>query len=156
MNIKILSDAFDNGSIIPVEHTCDGENISPALYWSGVPIGTKSLVLIMDDPDAPVGTFTHMIMFNIPDDVDILPKEVPKDEKYLKHGIHYGINDFGRTGYGGPCPPYGTHRYYFRIYALDIMLNLGQGIRRYEVEKGMKGHILANGELMGLYKRRIK
>jgi len=153
MNIKISAEAFENRSMIPVEYTCDGENISPALFWTGIPTGTKSIVLIMDDPDAPMGTFVHMVIFNIPPDMNALPKGIPKSEKYFNNTIHYGTNDFARVGYGGPCPPTGTHRYYFRIYALDIMLNLGPGAKRNAVDKGMMGHVLASGELIGLYKR---
>lgn len=153
MNIKISAEAFENGSKIPAEYTCDGKNISPALHWSGIPVGTNSIALIMDDPDAPMGTFVHMVIFNIPADMDILPKGIPKDEKYPSREIRYGMNDFGRTDYRGPCPPSGTHRYYFRIYALDKMLSLGPGVKRDKVDEGMRGHILASGELMGLYER---
>ncbi len=153
MNIKISAEDFENGSIIPAEYTCDGENISPALYWSGIPKGTKSIVLIMDDPDAPMRTFVHLIMFNIPADMDRLYKGIPKYDKDFTNGIRYGVNDFGRIGYGGPCPPSGTHRYYFRIYALDKLLDLSPTARRDRVDKGMIGHILASGELIGLYKR---
>ena len=154
MNMKISAKDFENGSTIPVEYTCDGENISPELFWSGVPTGTKSIVLIMDDPDAPMGTFVHMVIFNIPANVNFLPKGMPNDDKYFKNESRYGMNDFGRYGYGGPCPPSGTHRYYFRLYALDTMLDLDSGTKRSKLDNYMIGHVLAGSELMGLYKRR--
>lgn len=148
-NIKISSEAFRNGGSIPEEYTCDGINISPSLSWSGIPAGTKSIVLIMDDPDAPMGTFVHWVLFNIPADVENLPRGM----EGFKHEIRHGKADFGRVGYGGPCPPSGIHRYYFRIYALDIILNLNSGATRRQVDIAMGGHILTTGELMGKYKR---
>ena len=152
MDIKIFAEDFENGSQIPVEYTCDGENISPALYWSGIPERTKSIVLIMDDPDAPMKTFVHMVLFNIPANLNRLPKGIPQNEKFNKE-IQFGLNDFGKANYGGPCPPSGTHRYIFRIYAIDKILDIDPGTKRDKVEKFMIGHILGMGELMGLYKR---
>jgi Raf kinase inhibitor-like YbhB/YbcL family protein len=153
MNMKISAKDFENGSTIPIEYTCDGENISPELSWSGVPTGTKSMALIMDDPDAPRGTFVHMVMFNIPANISSLPKSLPEDDENFKNGSHYGMNDFGRSGYGGPCPPSGTHRYFFRLYALDTVLDLESGAKRSKLDEHMVGHVLEYSKLVGLYKR---
>jgi len=152
MAITITSAAFTGGGMIPREHTCDGRDISPPLAWSGVPEGTKSLALICDDPDAPVGTWVHWVLFNLPATADELPQGIPGD-KVLKNGAIHGINDFRKFGYGGPCPPGGTHRYYFKLYALDIELSRAPGIIKAELLKAMQGHILAEGQLMGRYKR---
>lgn len=152
-NITIWSDTFKNGENIPVEYTCDGENISPGLFWKGIPAGTKSITLIMDDPDAPMGTFVHWVLFNLTSDVDKLSKGIRPKESFFKHDTHHGMTDFGRIGYGGPCPPSGVHRYYFRIYALDKLLGLETGATRKQVDDAMSGHILAMGELFGLYRR---
>lgn len=151
-NISISSRAFQAGGAIPPEYTCDGSNVSPALSWRGIPSTAKSIALIMDDPDAPMGTFVHWVLFNIPPDTTELPEGVPKN-KTLDDGSSQGMTDFGRVGYGGPCPPGGTHRYFFRLYALDTMLNLQPGASRKQLDDAMKGHILAAGELMGNYKR---
>ena len=148
MQIKITSTAFKEGEFIPSKYTCDGKNIMPPLSWQGIPPETQSLVLIVDDPDAPSGTFTHAIFF------DIDPKKESLSEGETP-GVA-GINDFGRLGYGGPCPPrgHGVHRYYFKVYALDIpSLKLKSGAYKSAVEKAMKGHILAYGELVGKYER---
>ncbi len=150
-NISISSEAFQAGGVIPKEYTCDGSDVSPALSWRGIPENAKSIALIMDDPDAPGGTFVHWVVYNIPKDTLKLPKGVPKN-KTLNDGSRHGINDFGRTGYGGPCPPK-EHRYYFKIYALDAMLDLQAGVSKADVETAMKGHILATGELTGRYRR---
>ena len=152
-NITIWSEAFKNGENIPVEYTCDGKNISPGISWSGIPAGTKSIALIMDDPDAPMGTFVHWALFNLPADINKLPSGIRNREPFFKHETHHGTTGFGRIGYGGPCPPTGTHRYYFRIYALDILLGLGSGTTRKKLDEAMKEHILATGEFFGLYKR---
>lgn len=151
-NISISAEAFQTGGAIPEEYTCDGSDVSPALSWRGIPANAKSIALIMDDPDAPMGTFVHWVLFNIPPDTTKLPRGVPKN-RTLNDGSSQGITDFGRTGYGGPCPPGGTHRYYFRLYALDTMLDLQPGSSRKQLENAMKGHILAQGELMGKYER---
>ena len=151
-NISISAEAFQAGGAIPEEYTCDGSDVSPALSWRGIPANAKSIALIMDDPDAPMGTFVHWVLFNIPSDTTKLPRGVPGN-RTLNDGSSQGITDFGRTGYGGPCPPGGTHRYYFRIYALDTMLDLQPGSSRKQLENAMKRHVLAQGELMGKYER---
>jgi Raf kinase inhibitor-like YbhB/YbcL family protein len=138
--------------MIPTDHTCDGTNISPPLSWSGVPDGTKSLALICDDPDAPAGTWVHWVLYNIPPTATELPRNIPPDRS-LDSGARHGINDFRKYGYGGPCPPGGTHRYYFKIYALDSELALKPGVTKAELLKTMAGHIRAEGRLMGKYKR---
>ncbi len=152
MKIEIKSSAFENEGMIPRKYTCDGENISPPLSWSSVPEGTKSLALICDDPDAPFITFVHWVIFNIPPNIYELSEGIPS-EKVLENGAKQGKNDFENIGYGGPCPPFGTHRYYFKIYALDTVLDLEPGIKKKQLLKAMEGHILAEGQLMGKYKR---
>ncbi len=152
MAITITSTAFTEGSMIPRDYTCDGEDISPPLTWSGVPDGTKSLALICDDPDAPMGTWVHWVLFNIPAHIMELPTKIPP-EKIIQNGAKHGMNDFRKLGYGGPCPPGGTHRYYFKLYALDTEINLEAGITKAQLLKTMEGHILAEGQLMGKYTR---
>ena len=152
MTITITSTAFTEGSMIPQDYTCDGEDISPPLAWSGVPAGTKSLALICDDPDAPMGTWVHWVLFNIPPSAEDLTASVPSKET-LDNGAKHGINDFRKFGYGGPCPPGGTHRYYFKLYALDIEINVEAGITKVQLLKTMEGHILTEGQLMGRYSR---
>ena len=152
MAITFTSTAFTEGSMIPTDYTCDGKDVSPPMAWAGVPEGTKSLAIICDDPDAPVGTWVHWVLFDIPATVNELPQGMPSD-KLLENGAKSGINDFRKFGYGGPCPPGGTHRYYFKLYALDIELTQRPGLTKAELLEAMKGHILAQGELMGRYKR---
>jgi len=152
MEITIKSSAFTEGAMIPVKYTCDGNNVSPPLQWSDPPEGTKSFALISDDPDAPIGTWVHWVMFNIPPTVRELQENVPSSQ-VLPNGAIQGITDFGSAGYGGPCPPSGTHRYFFKIYALDCTLDLGSGAKKKQVVEAMKNHILAQGQLMGKYKR---
>ena len=153
MRIQVNSTAFAQGQPIPSRHAYDQEDISPDLQWSGVPSTAKSLALICDDPDAPVGTWVHWVLFNLPPGTQNLPEGVPKKE-LLESGALQGTNDFGKIGYGGPCPPPGKpHRYFFKLYALDAMLNLKAGAKKADVERAMKGHILAPGELMGRYGR---
>jgi len=152
MEIKITSSAFKDGDMIPKRYTCDGENTSPPIAWSGLPEGTKSVAIITDDPDAPVGIWVHWVIFNIPPDIKGLPEAVP-DGKTLDSGARQGINDSRKIGYVGPCPPGGTHRYYFKIYALDKDLDLAAGATKKELLKAMEGHILGEGQLMGRYKR---
>jgi len=152
MEIKITSTAFDEGSMIPRRYTCDGEDVSPPLAWVGVPEATISLALICDDPDAPVGTWVHWVLFNLPADISGLPANVPPD-KVIENGGRHGMNDFRKFGYGGPCPPGGTHRYYFKLYALDTEINLDAGTTKAQLLKAMEDHILAQGQLMGRYKR---
>jgi Raf kinase inhibitor-like YbhB/YbcL family protein len=145
--MKITSSAFQEGGNIPSKFSCDGANTSPPLQISGVPSEAKSVVLIVDDPDAPSGLFTHLAVWNIsPHTSTIGEGSTPK-------GVQ-GTNDFGRSGYGGPCPPSGTHRYYFKIFALDRELDLPFGAKRSQLDAAMKGHVIAQGELMGRYSRK--
>lgn len=153
MEITLTSTAFEDNAMIPAKYTCDGEDISPPLKWDGVPKGTKSIALICDDPDAPIGTWAHWVLFNLPLQTRELQENFP-DDATLPNGASQGISDFGRTGYGGPCPPGGTHRYFFKIYALDIKIYSGAAANKAQLEKAMAGHILAQGKLMGKYKRR--
>jgi len=151
--MELTSAAFKPGEMIPAKYTCDGPDVSPSLTWSDPPAGTKSLALISDDPDAPVGTWVHWVMWNIPADARALEENVPKKES-LPNGTKQGTTDFRRIGYGGPCPPSGTHRYFFKLYALDTTLNLPASTAKKDLEKAMQGHILAQAELMGKYRRR--
>ena len=152
MTIQIKSSAFEDGGMIPRSYTCDEKDVSPDLAWTGVPEGTKTLVLICDDPDAPVGTWVHWVLFNIPPEETGLPAEIAPEAE-MANGARHGTNDFRRLGYGGPCPPGGTHRYFFKLYALDIALDLDSGATKAQVEDAMQGHILAEGQLMGRYAR---
>jgi len=152
MELTVTSTAFSEGGMIPSRYSCDGEDISPPLRWSEGPEGTKVYALISDDPDAPMGTWVHWVIYNIPAAVTSLPENVPTTAE-LKDGSHQGINDFKRHGYGGPCPPGGTHRYYFKVYALDAMIEAGPGLSKKKLLRAMEGHILAKGELMGKYSR---
>ncbi|MBI2486098.1 MAG: YbhB/YbcL family Raf kinase inhibitor-like protein [Deltaproteobacteria bacterium] len=138
--------------MIPKKYTCDGPNISPPLSWDSVPGGTKSLALICDDPDAPRGTWVHWVIFNLPANMNDLTENIPPQQT-LPNGAKQGRNDFGKIGYGGPCPPGGTHRYYFKLCALDEEINLEPGTTKAELLKAMDGHTLAKGQLMGKYKR---
>ena len=153
MEIKITSTAFEEGGMIPSKYTCDGSDISPPLAWTGVPDGTQSIALICDVGVAPMGTWVHWVIFNFPPDTTELPEDVPPGPE-LPDGSRQGETDFGRIEYGGPCPPSGTHRYYFRIYTLDAMLDLESGATKAQLLDAMEGHILAEGELMGQYQRR--
>jgi len=153
IDIKVSSTAFKEGELIPSKFTCDGENISPQIAWTNFPKSTESFVLISDDPDAPVGTWVHWVVYNIPASCTELKEKFPKDEKF-DNGIMQGTTDFRKTGYGGPCPPSGTHRYYFKIYALDVILNVKSGLTKKEILKEIEGHIIAEGQLMGKYKRK--
>lgn len=152
MEIKIRSSAFKEGEMIPKQYTCDGANISPPLTWDAAPPGTKSFALVSDDPDAPVGTWVHWVIYNLPPDSRGIPENIPF-HKNLENGARQGTNDFREIGYGGPCPPGGTHRYYFKLYALDKVLDLEPGITKAQLLKAMEGHIVAQGQLMGKYKR---
>lgn len=153
MKITVTSSAFTEGGMIPKKYTCDGADMSPPLSWSGIPKGTKSLAIIADDPDAPAGTWVHWVVYNLPPDLTGFPESVPP-QKTLANGGIQGQTDFRRIGYGGPCPPGGTHRYFFRVYALDEVLDLAPGAIKKRLLQAMEGHILAEGELMGKYKRR--
>lgn len=152
MSITIKSSAFNEGEPIPKKFTCDGEDISPELSWDGAPEGTKTFALINDDPDAPGKTWVHWVLFNIPGSATSLPENMPTD-KELSDGSRQGTNDFRKIGYGGPCPPGGTHRYYFKLYAIDTELTLKPGALKQELLAAMKGHILDEGRLMGTYAR---
>lgn len=153
MAITIASPAFTDAAMIPPRFTGDDLDRSPALTWSGLPAGTQSIALICDDPDAPVGTWVHWIIFNIPANVDGLAEGVTA-KNGLPPGALQGMNDFKRLDYGGPCPPSGVHRYYFKVYALDAMLDLREGATKAQLLKAMDGHILGQGQLMGRYQRR--
>jgi len=148
--MKITSSAFSDGALIPIKYTCDGDDISPPLVWSDIPENTASFVLINDDPDAPVGTWDHWILFNLEGKTTELAENV--DLSKLA-GVQLGHNNWRRNDYGGPCPPYGTHRYFFKLYALDMKLDLPAGSSKQDIEKAMAGHILAEAELLGRYKR---
>lgn len=153
MDIKITSSAFQDGGLIPAKYTCDGADVSPPLQWDNVPQTAKSIALICDDPDAPMGTFVHWVIFGLPAETRQLAEKVAAD-KTLPSGARQGTSGFGRVGYGGPCPPSGTHRYFFKIYALDTTLDLPAGARKSDLLKAMQGHILGQGQLVGKYKRR--
>jgi Raf kinase inhibitor-like YbhB/YbcL family protein len=152
MRIQVASPAFKEGKMIPSKYTCDGEDISPRLILESVPDGTKSIALINDDPDAPMGTWVHWVLYNLPGDTKDLPENITAIPT-LPNGARNGTNSWGRLGYGGPCPPSGTHRYYFKFYALDIMLDLDSGATKEQVLKALENHILAEGQLMGTYQR---
>jgi Raf kinase inhibitor-like YbhB/YbcL family protein len=153
MALKVTSPDFTSGGTIPKQFTCDGADISPALAWNDPPGGTQSFSLIADDPDAPVGTWVHWVSFDLPASARSVSQNVPKMEQ-LENGAWQGRNDFGKIGYGGPCPPRGTpHRYFFKLYALDTKLNLKSGATKQDVERAQQGHVLAQGEYMGRYGR---
>ncbi|HTY24972.1 MAG TPA: YbhB/YbcL family Raf kinase inhibitor-like protein [Desulfomonilaceae bacterium] len=151
--MQVKSTAFQEGAMIPRPYTCDDKYISPSLSWSGGPAETKSIALIMDDPDAPVGTWVHWVLFNIPPDTTSLAENIPRTGS-LPNGSKHGSNSWSNLGYGGPCPPGGTHRYYFKVYALDCILTLNTGINKAQLLKAMEGHILGEGQLMGRYARK--
>jgi Raf kinase inhibitor-like YbhB/YbcL family protein len=145
-SVKISSPDIVEGGNIPQKFTCDGANVNPALRFEGVPAGAKSLVVIVDDPDAPGGLFTHWLLWNIG------PKTIEIAEGRAPTGLQ-GKNDFGKSGYGGPCPPSGTHRYYFKVFALDGQLALPAGAKRAQLDDAMRGHVLGEGAVMGRYQR---
>lgn len=150
--MKISSQAFKEGEFIPKKFTCDGANVSPPLSWSEVPPKVKTFALISDDPDAPRGTWVHWVLFNIPASVTALPENVLKT-RTIPNGARQGVNDSRGIGYDGPCPPGGVHRYYFKLYALDSEMGLEPGCTKADLEQSMGGHILAQAQLMGRYKR---
>jgi len=153
MSFQISTTAFSGGQMIPKRFTCDGSDLSPQLTWKDAPAGAKSFALIMDDPDAPAGTWVHWVVYNLPSDAKELPEGVAKQEQ-LPDGALQGRNDFRKIGYGGPCPPPGKpHRYFFKLYALDAMLELRAGASKADVERSMKGHVLAEAELIGRFGR---
>ncbi|HDG61703.1 MAG TPA: YbhB/YbcL family Raf kinase inhibitor-like protein [Thermotoga sp.] len=151
-----ISSVFKNNEVIPKKYTCEGENVSPPLQVSSIPKDTKCLAIIVDDPDAPVGTFVHWVAWSIPP-VEKIPEGIPKKEKVEKPlKMVQGRNDFGKIGYDGPCPPrgHGVHHYHFKIYALDTLLDLPPGSTKKDLEKAMKGHVICWGELIGTFERR--
>jgi Raf kinase inhibitor-like YbhB/YbcL family protein len=153
VSLSISSSAFRDGEKIPARYTCEGRNVSPPLQWGEPPAGTVSFVLVVDDPDAPSGTFTHWVLFNIPVGVRRLNENIPRQER-LQNGAWHGKTDYGTLGYGGPCPPRGpVHHYRFTIYALDKMLDLKAGASQKQLLEAAKGRILAQGQLTGLYQR---
>lgn len=154
--LSLQSPDFHDGDVIPIVHTCEGKDVPPALSWSGVPGGTKSLALIVDDPDAPdprapKTTWVHWVLYNIPPDAGGLPEGAHKAD--LPAGTLEGRNDWKRAGYGGPCPPIGKHRYFFKLYALDTVLPSRDGLTKVELEKAMAGHVLAHVKLVGTYQK---
>jgi Raf kinase inhibitor-like YbhB/YbcL family protein len=166
MTIELRSSAFSGDGLIPKAFTCDGSDRSPPLAWSGVPPAARSLALVCDDPDAPMGTWSHWVVFNLPPRINALKEAIPAEETVPATAVEgleagdeslgkarQGHNDFKKIGYGGPCPPSGTHRYFFRLYALDSELNLGAAASRADVLKAIKGHIVAEGRVVGKYKR---
>ena len=158
MTLKITSTAFQQGGSIPSQYTCEGKDISPPLSWSGVPANAKSVAMIVDDPDAPdpakpQRVYVHWVVYNIPPQATSLPENASKSG--LSGGIVQGKNDWGKTGYGGPCPPIGRHRYFFKLYALDTTLTLKDATKA-DVERAIKGHVIDSGELMGTYQKKQK
>jgi Raf kinase inhibitor-like YbhB/YbcL family protein len=151
-HIILKSNSFTEGGMIPQKFTCQGIDISPQLSWENIPAETKSIAIICDDPDAPGGIFVHWVIFNIPSKLKGLAESLPK-ERILSTGAKQGENDFGRIGYGGPCPP-ALHRYFFKIYALNAELKLEPGIEKNDLIRAMEGHILAQGQLMGKYQKK--
>jgi len=151
--LRVTSPAFREGAAIPVKHTCDGADVSPALAWTGVPKGAKSLALVCDDPDAPGGTWVHWVLYGLATAATGLPEGVSKVAR-LPDGTRQGMSDFKAVGYGGPCPPPGKpHRYYFRLYALDAVPEVKGTMTRARLDETMRGHVLAEGRLMGTYRR---
>lgn len=146
-NMK-LKTVFEDGANIPSEYTCDGENSAPELVVSEVPQNAKSLVLIVDDPDAPMGTWVHWVLFNIPVTTTTI------NAKNLPQGVKQGTTDFGKPGWGGPCPPNGVHRYFFKLYAVDKIVDLPEGVTKSQVEKAIKDNVLEKAQIIGLYKRK--
>ncbi|MGA3267086.1 MAG: YbhB/YbcL family Raf kinase inhibitor-like protein [Verrucomicrobiota bacterium] len=152
MTLQLSSTAFADGQAIPAKYTCDGSDISPPLQWTNAPANTKSFALIADDPDAPVGTWVHWVIFDLPAGTGALPENMAKSP--TTGNAKQGLNDFKRLGYGGPCPPPGKpHRYFFKLYALDTLLDLKPGSSKNDLLKAMTGHLLAQGQLMGTYGR---
>jgi Raf kinase inhibitor-like YbhB/YbcL family protein len=153
MIIRLRSPVFHDGDPIPRKYTCDGDDVSPPLEWDNLPEGAQSLAIVCEDPDAPVGTWDHWVFYSLPASEMVLPEGVPTDES-LDSGAHQGVNDFHRIGYGGPCPPRGQiHRYFFKIYALKIDLQLEPGADKARLMEAMKGNILGEGQLVGTYQR---
>jgi Raf kinase inhibitor-like YbhB/YbcL family protein len=153
-SMQLTSPAFKEGESIPEKHTCDGKDTSPPLVWAGAPAQTKSFVLITDDPDASGGTWNHWVLFDIAAANHELAEDLPKSQ-YLPGGARQGLNSFKRLGYGGPCPPAGKpHRYFFKLYALNLKLDLKPGVLKQDIERAMAQHIIGEGQLMGTYQRK--
>ena len=152
MTMQLTSEAFEQDRPIPRKYSCDGSDVSPPLSWSGAPGATATFVLTCDDPDAPGGTFVHWLYYNIPAKAERLPEGVPNDPQPSPGGMQ-GKNSFGKVGYGGPCPPGGTHRYFFTLYALDIQLDVSPGLDKQELLNTIDGHVLGKAQLMGTYER---
>ncbi len=154
MSLELESEKIRNGSEIPREHTCEGADRSPPLRWSGVPDGTRSLALVVEDPDAPNGTFIHWVVYGIPPQARMLGEGIPPEREILPEGVKQGRNDFGRMGWGGPCPPRGeTHRYRFRLFALDAGIRVGPGASWEQLDHAIAGHVLEEAELIGRFHR---
>jgi Raf kinase inhibitor-like YbhB/YbcL family protein len=152
--MELSSSAFTEGGTIPAKYTCDDKNVSPPLKWSGIPADAKAFALIADDPDAPVGTWVHWVLYDLPATATELAEDIPKSQ-YVAAGARQGLNDFRHLGYGGPCPPPGKpHRYFFKLYALDAALDLKPGATKKDLERAMDKHVLAHAQLMGTYKRK--
>jgi Raf kinase inhibitor-like YbhB/YbcL family protein len=152
MALRLILSAFADGGAIPKLHTCDGADLSPSLEWTGEPAGTQSFALIVDDPDAPAGTWNHWLLYDLPPSVHVLAQGYRPGAQGVS-----GTNDFGKPGYGGPCPPkgHGPHRYFIKLYALDVpTLGLRPGARRSDLDRALKGHILAETQYLGRYERR--
>jgi Raf kinase inhibitor-like YbhB/YbcL family protein len=152
MHIVMKSSAFPNGGSIPAKYTCDGEDISPPIEWGPLPPGTVTIALIVDDPDAPRGTWVHWVVYNIPSEDRWLPEDIP-NQPIQPDCCLQGLNDFRRIGYGGPCPPGGVHRYFFKLYALNVKLDLAPGSTKAQLLEAMEGHIIGTGEYIGTYSR---
>jgi hypothetical protein len=151
MALELTSAAFHDGQPIPKKYTCDGQDVSPDLAWSGAPEETKSLALIVDDPDAPSGVWVHWVIYDLPANARGLPEGVPKDRE-LRDGTRQGKNDFGNIGYGGPCPPHGpAHRYFFKLYALREKIGMKPGASKDELERAIKGRVVAQATLTGKF-----
>ena len=151
-DFRLTSSAFQQGEPIPTIHSCDGEDRSPRLTWTNPPAGVQSFALIFDDPDAPGGTWVHWVLFNLPAETRSLPADVPPDPELASGGVH-GSNSWNSIGYGGPCPPGGEHRYFFKLYALDSVLDLEVSATKEQLLEAMEDHIVAEAELMGTYSR---
>lgn len=151
--IQLTSPAFEGGGEIPAEYTCEGQNISPPLEWGAIPRESQSVVLIMEDTDAPMGIWVHWVLFNLPPTIHSLPEALPA-LKQLANGEIQGMNSYKTHGYSGPCPPSGSHQYVFKLYALDKPMPEREGVTKSDLEEEMKGHTLAAGELMGTYRKK--
>ena len=151
MSLSLNSDAFNEGGVIPSKFTCEGDDVAPPLEWNGVPENAQSLVLIVDDPDAPKMTWVHWVVYNLPPDVKGLPEGAMAN--MLPVGTKQGLNDWNNIGYGGPCPPTGRHRYFFKLYVLDTVLKNMNSPTKAEIEAAMQGHVIAQAELVGTYKK---